>query len=69
MFSGFEVRVGEAEEDVSQLAAGEEVGEEFHRVGPEGGDVLVGGGGGDWIRWGHVRVSGRGRDSVGRSRG
>lgn len=38
---GLEVRIGEADEDLGQLAPGEEVGEEFHRVGAEGGDVLV----------------------------
>lgn len=38
------MRVGEAEEDLREGGAVEEVGEEFHGVGAEGGDVLVGGG-------------------------
>ena len=42
VFPRFEVRVGEAEEDFFELGGGEEVGEEFHCVGAEGGDVLVG---------------------------
>lgn len=42
MFPRFEVRVGEAEEDFFELVLQEEVGEEFHCVGAEGGDVLVG---------------------------
>lgn len=50
VFPGFKMRVREAEEDVGELAAVEEVGEEFHCVGAEDGDVLVGckgrGGGG-----------------------
>lgn len=58
MFAGFEVRVGEAEEDFGELGFVEEVGEEFHGVAAEGGDVLVMGrcrGGGDERR---VRGSG-----------
>ena len=41
MFPGFEMRVREAEEDVLELGAVEEVGEEFHGVRSERGDVLV----------------------------
>ena len=41
-----EVRVWEAEEDGTELAAVEEVGEELHGVGAEAGDVLVGAGDG-----------------------
>ena len=44
MLAGLEVRVREAEEEMGERGAGEEVGEEFHGVGAEGGDVLVGGG-------------------------
>ena len=44
MLAGFKVGVGEAEEEVGELGAGEEVGEEFHGVGAVGGDVLVEGG-------------------------
>lgn len=36
-----EVRVWEADEDLGELVFGEEVGEEFHGVCAEGGDVLV----------------------------
>jgi len=36
------MRIREAEEDVCELASGEEIGEEFHCVGAEDGDVLVG---------------------------
>lgn len=32
MFARFEMRVGEAEEEPREGVAGEEVGEEFHRV-------------------------------------
>lgn len=35
------MRVGKAKEDAGELAAAEEVGEEFHGVGAEAGDVLV----------------------------
>ena len=42
MFARFEVRVREAEEDLLKLVLVEEVGEEFHRVGADTGDVLVG---------------------------
>ena len=42
VFSGFKVRVGEAEEDFGELGFVEEVGEEFHGVGAEDGDVLMG---------------------------
>lgn len=59
MFAGFEVRVGEAEEDFGEAGAGEEVGEEFHGVGAEGGDVGVGAG--DGCGWRDVSCSGRGR--------
>lgn len=48
MLALFEVWVREAEEDGGELGAGEDVGEEFHGVGAEGGDVVVGWG---W-RWG-----------------
>lgn len=41
MFAGFEVWVGEADEDGGELVVGEVVGEEFHGVGAQGGDVLV----------------------------
>ena len=41
VLAGFEVRVREAEEDFLQLVFVEEVGEEFHRVGPDAGYVLV----------------------------
>ena len=50
MFPRFEVWVREAEEDVFELVAGEEVGEEFHGIGAEGGDVLIGRGGGVRLR-------------------
>lgn len=53
MFAGFEMRVGEAEEEQAEGGAGEEVGEEFHGVGAEGGDVVV-------CRWGGVRGRGVG---------
>lgn len=46
MLTLFEMGVRETEEDFAELAFGEEVGEEFHRVGADAGDVLVGGGGG-----------------------
>ena len=36
-----EMRIGKADKDLAQLAAPEEVGEELHRVGAEGGDVVV----------------------------
>lgn len=42
VFAGLEVRIGEAEEDFLELRFGEEVGEEFHGVGADAGDVLVG---------------------------
>ena len=42
------MRVWEAEEEMGELVAGEEVGEEFHGVGAEDGDVLVGLWGGLW---------------------
>ena len=41
MLARFEMRVREAEEDAGQLGAPEEVGQELHRVGAQGGDVLV----------------------------
>lgn len=50
MFACFEMRVWEAEEEEAEGSAGEEVGEEFHGVGAEGGDVVVGWGLGWW--WG-----------------
>lgn len=56
MFAGFEVRVGEAEEEEAEGGAGEEVREEFHGVGAEGGDVVVEG-------WGVLGAEGV--DSVG----
>lgn len=37
----FKVRVREADEDLGELVLGEEVGEEFHRVAAECGDVFV----------------------------
>ena len=37
-----EVRIREAEENGGELGVVEVVGEEFHGVGAEGGDVLVG---------------------------
>lgn len=43
------MRIGETEEDLGELGFAEEVGQEFHRVGSDAGDVLVeirGGGGG-----------------------
>jgi len=43
VFAGFEVGVWEAEEEGGELGLVEEVGEEFHGVGAEDGDVLVGG--------------------------
>ena len=46
MFAGFEVRVGETEKEGGELGAGEEVGEEFHGVGAEDGDVGI------WWGWG-----------------
>jgi hypothetical protein len=36
-----EVRVREAEEDFGELGLGEEVGQEFHRVGAQAGYVLI----------------------------
>ncbi len=41
MLPGLEMRVGEAEEEVRELAAVENVGEELHGVGAEDGDVLI----------------------------
>lgn len=41
MLAGLEVRVRETEEEPCELCADEEVGQEFHGVGAEGGDVLV----------------------------
>lgn len=52
VFAGFEVRVGEAEEDFGELGLREEVGEEFHGVAAQGGYVLVVRGGGRWWWWG-----------------
>lgn len=52
MFPRFEVRVGEAEEKPGERAAGEEIGEEFHGVGAEAGDVLVWGLRGEWLGFG-----------------
>ena len=42
MFTGFEMRIREAEEDFGEGGAREEVWEKFHGVGAEGGDVGVG---------------------------
>ncbi len=59
MLAGFEVGVWEAEEEGGELGLVEEVGEEFHGVGAEDGDVLVGGwwgGGGGGARGGGVVV-------------
>lgn len=56
MLARLEVRVREAEEEVRELAVREIVGQEFHRVGAQGRDVLVrpwrggGGGGGRILR-------------------
>ena len=44
VFAGFKVGVGEAEEDIGKLVAGEEIGQEFHGVGAEDGDVVIGDG-------------------------
>lgn len=44
MLARFEVRVWEADKDFGELVAGEEVGEEFHGVAAEGGDVFEGAG-------------------------
>lgn len=44
MFAGFEVRVWEADEDLGELMAGEEVREKFHGVAAEGRDVFEGAG-------------------------
>ena len=41
MLARFEVRVWEADKDFGELVAGEEVGEEFHGVAPDCGDVFV----------------------------
>lgn len=41
MFSGLEVRVGEADEDFGQLALLEEVWEKLHRVRPDTSHVLI----------------------------
>ena len=41
MLAHFKVRVREADEDLGELVLGEEVGEEFHRVAAECGDVFV----------------------------
>lgn len=64
MLARFEVRVGEAEENFGEGGLGEEVGEEFHGVGAESGDVVVDAGDGMdglfgwgvwrvlmWVRW------------------
>ena len=59
MLARLEVRVREAEEEVRELPAGEVVGEELHRVGAEGGDVLVGAGAGAGA-WRGVGGGGRG---------
>lgn len=42
MFSLLEMRVRKADEDLGKLVASKEVGEEFHGVGADGGNVLVG---------------------------
>ena len=41
MFSGFEVRIWKAQENLSKLSFLEEVWEKFHRVGTQTGDILV----------------------------
>ena len=41
VFASLEMRVGEAEEDLAELGFVEEVGEEFHGVGSEAGDVVI----------------------------
>lgn len=67
------MRVREAEEELGEGVAGEEVGEELHSVGAEGGDVAVGGGwgvgywgggGGVGVGWGEVLLA-EGGDAVG----
>lgn len=40
MLAGLEVRIREAEEEPGEGGARYEVGEKFHRVGSERGDVL-----------------------------
>lgn len=58
VLAGLEVRVGKAEEEPCQGGAREEVGQEFHRVGAQRGDVL--------IVWGGVGIVGsRGGDGLG----
>lgn len=63
VLAGFEVWVGVEEVDAVELVVGEEVGEEFHGVAAQGGDVCVGAW--DWVGWWgpsgrglRVRVSG-----------
>lgn len=41
MLARLEMGVGKTKEDLLQLGLGEEVGQEFHRVGAEAGEVLV----------------------------
>lgn len=61
MFLSFEVRIWETDEDLGELCTPEEVDEEFHCVGSDGGNVLVasrdgGGGCGGWR--GRLRCNG-----------
>lgn len=62
------MRVREAEEELGEGVAGEEVGEELHGVGAEGGDVAVGGGWGVGCwgggRWGGGAGGGGGWEEV-----
>jgi hypothetical protein len=41
VLSGFEVRVGEADEDFADLCLFKEIGKKFHRVGADARRVLV----------------------------
>ena len=62
MLPSLEVRVREAQKQVGKLATGEVIGEEFHRVGAESGDVLVGA----WqpkLWWGRI-LGAEGGDAV-----
>lgn len=45
VLAGLEVRVRKAEEEPGERGARDEVGEKFHRVGSERGDVLISCGG------------------------
>lgn len=41
VLSGFEVRIGEADEDLAELPLLEKVGQKFHRVRSQAGRILV----------------------------